>query len=444
MKHRNAYVGVLIALCAAFLAFRLPVWALTSADIQAQQSDLQRQLKDIQAQISSYERQLTTIKSQKNTLANKIAQLEAERAKLTLQIEESKVQLQDTETRLAQTQSGIDDHEKRLTALKAEMDAILRQLYKQDRRSLIQILLSGKGLSDFFAEVNGELQLNDSLAAVVGQYHVETDSLRDQQRHLADQKDHQQNLFAILQIQDQDLDDSLGRQDELLKATKGKEANYQSALTDTKKQAAEIRNRIYKLIEVGKQVTFGEAVAVAQWASSQTGVRPAFLLAVLTQESNLGANVGTCNRAGDPPSKSWKAIMKPDRDQQPFIAITRKLGKPTDTTPVSCPMRDKDGNRIGWGGAMGPAQFIPSTWVGYESRIAAVTGKTADPWDMRDAFLAAALLLKANGAGTRSGEWAAAMRYFSGSTDTTYRFYGDNVVATAARYQNDIDDLNRK
>jgi len=444
MKNRNAHVGVLIALCAALLAFRLPVWALTSADIQAQQSDLQRQLKDIQAQISSYEKQLKTIKSQKNTLANKIAQLEAERAKLALQIQESKVQLQDTEARLAETQAGIDDHEKRLTALKLEMDAILRQLYKQDRRSLIQILLSGKDLSDFFAEVNGELQLNDSLAAVVGQYHVETDSLRDQQRHLADQKDHQQNLFAILQIQDQDLDDSLGRQDALLKATKGKEANYQSALTDTKKQAAEIRNRIYKLIEVGKQVTFGEAVAVAQWASSQTGVRPAFLLAVLTQESNLGANVGTCNRPGDPPSKSWKAIMKPDRDQQPFIAITRKLGKPTDTTPVSCPMRDKSGNRIGWGGAMGPAQFIPSTWVGYEGRISAVTGKTADPWDMRDAFLAAALLLKANGGGAQSGEWAAAMRYFSGSTDTTYRFYGDNVVATAARYQNDIDDLNRK
>ena len=31
-------------------------------------------------------------------------------------------------------------------------------------------------------------------------------------------------------------------------------------------------------------------------------MRPAFLLAILTQESDLGKNVGTCNRAGDPPS----------------------------------------------------------------------------------------------------------------------------------------------
>ena len=61
----------------------------------------------------------------------------------------------------------------------------------------------------------------------------------------------------------------------------------------------------------------------------------------------------------------------------------------------------------------------------------------------RDAFLAASLKLKADGAGTQSGEWAAAMRYFSGSTNTAYRFYGDNVVTLAEQYQNDIDQLNK-
>lgn len=444
MRSRRAFTAVLFALCAACLPYRVPTSAVTSAEIQAQQTQLQKQLGDIQAQIADYQKQLKTIKSQKNTLANKIAQLNAQRAELTLQLQRSKVLLLDTEGKLTLTQASISDHEKRLGALRGEMTVILRQLYKQDRRSLMQMLLSEKDLSDFFADENGYLQLNDSVAAVIGQFRTETARLQEQETHLAEQKDHQQNLLAIVKIQDQDVAESLGEQDSLLKTTKGKEANYQTALSDTKKQAAEIKGRIYKLIEVGKQVTFGEAVTVADWASSQSGVRSAFLLAVLTQESNLGTNVGTCNRAGDPPAKSWKAIMKPERDQEPFKAITKKLGLPTDTTPVSCPMRDKQGNRIGWGGAMGPAQFIPSTWVGYASKIEAITGKTADPWDMRDAFLAASLKLKAGGAGTQAGEWAAAMRYFSGSTDTTYRFYGDNVVATAARYQSDIDDLNRK
>jgi len=42
--------------------------------------------------------------------------------------------------------------------------------------------------------------------------------------------------------------------------------------------------------------------------------------------------------------------MKPDRDQEPFLAITKELGRDPDMTPVSCPMRDKNGKRIGWGG----------------------------------------------------------------------------------------------
>jgi membrane-bound lytic murein transglycosylase B len=112
-----------------------------------------------------------------------------------------------------------------------------------------------------------------------------------------------------------------------------------------------------------------------------------------------------------------------------------------ETTPVSCPMMTK-GKQVGWGGAMGPAQFIPSTWMGYKDKIAAITGKSANPWDIRDAFLATAIKTKADGAGTVAGEWAAAMKYFSGGTNTKFRFYGDNVVATANKYQADIDELN--
>ena len=174
-----------------------------------------------------------------------------------------------------------------------------------------------------------------------------------------------------------------------------------------------------------------------------TGVRSAFLLAILTQESNLGKNVGTCNRSGDPPEKSWKVIMKPERDQEPFKKITNELSMNIDTTPVSCPMKDKNGNQVGWGGAMGPAQFIPSTWMGYKNKVTAITGKsTANPWDIRDAFLAAAIKLKGDGAdGTDAGDWKAAMRYFSGSTNVKYRFYGDNVMATTKQYLQDIADL---
>ena len=60
------------------------------------------------------------------------------------------------------------------------------------------------------------------------------------------------------------------------------------------------------------------------------------------------------------------------------------------------------------------------------------------PWD---AFLASAILLRDNGAAQVGGEWAAAMRYFSGGTNPAYSFYGDNVLAIAEGYEQDIVDL---
>ncbi|HEY4486534.1 MAG TPA: hypothetical protein VJB70_02275, partial [Candidatus Paceibacterota bacterium] len=101
----------------------------------------------------------------------------------------------------------------------------------------------------------------------------------------------------------------------------------------------------------------------------------------------------------------------------------------------------------GWGGAMGPAQFIPSTWVLYEDKIAKLTGHNPpNPWDPYDAFMASALLLKENGAakGGYAAERLAALRYLAGwknATKPAYAFYGDDVMTLAEKYQNLITIL---
>ena len=92
---------------------------------------------------------------------------------------------------------------------------------------------------------------------------------------------------------------------------------------------------------------------------------------------------------------------------------------------------------------MGPAQFIPSTWMLYKPRLDSILGRPADPWNIRDAFLAAALYLADAGASaqTYDEEWCAAQKYFSGRCGTRYRFYGDSVMSLAARYERDIQTL---
>jgi membrane-bound lytic murein transglycosylase B len=233
----------------------------------------------------------------------------------------------------------------------------------------------------------------------------------------------------------------------LLSITKGKEKEYQKVLADRKKRAAEIRAALFALRDSG-EIPFGTALEYANEVSQKTGVRPAFLLAIFQQESSFGKNQGSCLLKNQETGEGIRVqtgspiarVMKPDRDVAPFLKITASVGRDWQNTRVSCPQE------IGFGGAMGPAQFIPSTWVLYEKLITAATGEPfADPWNPRDAFMAAGFLLKDNGAtkGGYSAERDAACKYFSGrrcSQSSWAAIYGTQVMQKAENIQENMID----
>lgn len=135
-------------------------------------------------------------------------------------------------------------------------------------------------------------------------------------------------------------------------------------------------------------------------------------------------------------------VMKPTRDVDPFLAITRALGIDPFNQPVSCPPA------YGYGGAMGPAQFIPSTWVLYQDRISRAAGHAgtqANPFDNLDAFTATAIYMADLGATaqTPAAERTAALKYFAGGNykNPAYSFYGDGVMGFADQFENDIQTL---
>lgn len=430
----------------ALLALALPVnGAVLALDNTQTQAQLQQELQDIEKQITELEQQLKQTRGEKKTLTNKINQLKNQQAGLRLQIKATSIKIKNLDTKISITETSIDQSLKKIERLKNQLSSQLSLVNQKDHELLLLAFFAKGGLSEYFTELENYNNLLENLNIILTETKTTKVELEKQQTIYGAQQTDAKNLLSLKTIQEQALRGKLSEQTSLLQETKGKESNYQATLNDTKQRAAQIRNRIYELFNVGKQITFGDAVVIADWIAKLTGIKPAFLLAVLTQESNLGKNVGTCNRLGDPPTKSWKVVMKPDRDQEPFLTITKELGLDPDITPVSCPLRDKNGKQFGWGGAMGPAQFIPSTWMGYKNKVASITGKTpANPWDIRDAFTAAAIKLTGDGAnGTDKGHWNAAMKYFAGSINLKYRFYADNVLELTKQYEEDMADLKK-
>jgi len=199
--------------------------------------------------------------------------------------------------------------------------------------------------------------------------------------------------------------------------------------------ASRLSAEITALQSCGVNIDFGAALGAAKEVSQLTGVRAAFLLGVLKVESNMGNNVGGGTYKNDMNPVQW------DR----FKGICEQLGYDPNQRPVSrkpC-YRDSSGNCSGWGGAMGPAQFMPSTWMGYRDQVAQVTGHNpADPWNLRDALTAMGLKLgKVSGVTDhdRGAEHKAASIYLAGGNWASFGWYGDRVLKFADQYEKQIN-----
>ena len=424
------------------LAFLLPSFFLLAqmSPIEERQT-LEAELRELEEQIVQHDKDIQKTEQEKKTLQNQIYILRNKIQKLDLQIQQSNIIINDLRLQIIDTEGSIEKTSLEIEKVKDRISTILRTIYEEDQRSLVEVLLS-EGVSAFFENLVSLEAIgfkNQELLENIKNLKL---SLEDQKQALDDEKEASEKQVLIQTLQKQESETARKEQEYFLKLTEAEYQKYLKEKEETQKKAQEIRSRIFELIGVPEAPTFGEAYEIAKFVSTQTGVKPALLLAVLTQESNIGKNVGQCfltnSSTGEgvrlKTGEKTSRVMSPSRDVPYFLEITKELGRDPYNTPVSCPMS------YGWGGAMGPAQFIPSTWVLYKDKVSAVTGRPADPWNIKDAFLAAGVYLK--DLGVLNNEFNAVMKYFSGSSWSKWEeFYGHSVLAIATQYEADIKEL---
>lgn len=420
---------------------------------ELERMELEEKLAEIEKEISEHQKSIDENKQQQKTLNNEIYTLNKNAEKITLQIKSTDLSLTKLNQEITETQRQINLTENRIDTHKDALGRAIRNLHESDSQSLVEIFLGYATFSDFFQNVNNITLVQYNLRTALEAIQKLRQQLLDQKYELALEKDDAANLKSYQEQQKRNVVSIQQQKSGILKTTKGQEAEYQKLLAKSRETAAQIRSRIFQLLG-GGQLTFEKAYEYAKLAESATGVRSAFILAILDQESGIGRNVGKCKYNQIVP-QTGKTVMHPNQIPV-FLDILKKAGIDPESTAalVSCPIL-RDGNH---GGAMGPAQFMPATWKLYESEIAQHAGTDSpSPWNNAHAFIATALYLKdsMNSSSCRNYsqqipnqsqmllERCAAAQYYAGNRWYTYRFaYGDPVVTRANRFQEDIDILN--
>ncbi len=429
-----AYAGLLISLiCMVGYPVRLSAQATPLLTAERRQA-LEAELKELESQIGTQRQILDSKRQESASLERDIAILDANIREAKLAIKARDLSIQRLSADIGDKQEIITELTRKIDREKESLSQLLRKTNEIDSYSIAEFALSNVTLSDFFQDLDSFESIQRELYAsfeYIGREQAET---IDQKTALEEKRAEQLELRHLQELQKVAIERQETEKKNLLKSTKGQEKVYQQILASTEKNAAAIRTALFSLSGTGA-IPFEKAYQLATEAGRATGLRPAFILGIIAEESNLGQNVGTGN---------WKTDMHPTRDQPVFERIAAKLGLDPNALPVSKKAW------YGWGGAMGPAQFIPSTWVIYEDKVAALVGHNpVNPWEPRDAFFASAVLLKDNGGarGGRDAERLAALRYLAGwknATKPAYAFYGNEVMDLADKYQRQIDILTGK
>ncbi len=405
-----------------------------AADVDELRQDLENQIRQKQEEINQYQNRIVENQQNARTLKNEIQILEDQIDQFRLEIKQIDLVIQKSTLNIQEIDDQINDLKERIDQKKDLLAEYIRTVAFYDQETLLEVILKNEKFSDFFDEIKALESVQEEIHSILEAIQGLKNKLEEQKGELEEEREEQYRLKSLQLIQSRAVEGKQWQKEDLLDKTKGEEQRYQQMVKSVEKDITFIREQLSLLERY--QITLEEAIQDAIFAGSQTGVRPAFLLGVLEAESRLGLNVGTGNWREDMYNcyRSLGYITRAEKEKNAFFQICQELGLNPDSQPVSAEPW------YGCGGAMGIAQFMPTTWLAYRDRAAALTGHNPpSPWSHRDAFTAAAIKLAAGGANQRTeiGERQAYAKYLGGSRwqRWVYSKVTDYVIKLAANFQ---------
>ena len=435
-KIRSLFLGFFLLITLSGI-FAYPIFAdMDDEKRTALQKDLDKLEQEAQ-QLDTFVGQ-TKQEAQSLTSAKQI--LDAEAKRRAIEIRKLTLSLNNISGEISEKKSGIASLSKKINKSREGLSASILLLQNYGEENFLTILLKHTNISSFFRSVDAIDKVQTNIQVSLKSFRDDREALELEQQDLQDFEEEQEGLKALQEVERKVLTQKQVEKQELLRLTKGKEALFQQLLKSKQRDIASLKTQLFYLEKTG--ITAETALQMADLAAKRSGIRTAFLLALLEVETgkqfedgviSVGTNLGTGNWKRDL-YQCYINLGKPktaESEKNAYMRITSSLGLNPDGMPVS-----RKPN-YGCGGAMGPAQFLPTTWLRYTDEVAQLTGHNPpNPWNPEDAFQASAVFLAKAGAAsqTTAGEIAAAKTYLSGNpscTKSICRYYSNRIIALA-------------
>lgn len=433
--------GIVLLLLVSVLSMPVLVMAADDGDIDKKDDESgdeelekleknQAKIKDNQAELDELDKKIKELSRQHESAADE-AELAADRvAYVSQELDAAELQYEQTLLNISVVDKDIDELEYRVEGLRGEMKEtkaylkkVLQELYKKERLSLLDVLLGSVNLGTLINERKAYQELQERVLMYVRELRVKERKVKDRLVELDNRQEQLQQMREVQAYQQADLAEKREEKNELLQLKQKEQARYARKISEAKEARAEVEKEIFSLRNLGVELKLDDAYQAARYASSLTGVRPSLLLGIVKVETNVGKTLG---------SGTFPDDMHP-ASREAFLRLMKKLGRDPYNTPIS----RRPASYKGWGGAIGPGQFLPDTWERIAVRVGALMNKeTPDPFELADSLVGVGIMLADRGAGDPAREMEAIARYLAGPNWQYHLWYSKRVLAVAAEYEN--------
>lgn len=189
-----------------------------------QESDmLSKRIQDYKKDIQDLEGNIVNLQSQMLILDNQIKKAE-------LEILDAQVQIDKVTLEITRTNIKIDNEKIRIDDQKDRIVTMLREIYHNDNRGYLELLLLNDSFSDFFDQVKYLEDVQNALQTSLEKVIAYKEDLEKEKENLEDKKGELDELKKDLEDKKNDLEESQIARSQILNQTVGSQQSYENLL----------------------------------------------------------------------------------------------------------------------------------------------------------------------------------------------------------------------
>ncbi len=244
-KNLKASLTILVILIIISNPF-FAIAAEPASDIQKSIEAKTAEIQALQNEINKYQAQVDAVSAEANSLQSTLKVIGTNQKKLQTNLTLTGKNVEKTALTIQQNQKEIGELGQGIVKNTVALKETIRALNNSDQSSLIELLASGKTVSEFMREVDEILLVQSEIKDHVSTMRVEKTSLEISQKSLADKKAELEKLTAQLADQKQLIDIQAKEKSDLLARTKNEEAIYRAEVEARKKQVEALNAEIFE------------------------------------------------------------------------------------------------------------------------------------------------------------------------------------------------------